>query len=112
MNRVSSGDAQNLIKNAWEAHARGDDETAEQFFRQALADNPDSIETMYGLAIVLKASGRHREAIHVFEDIIRKIESQEWEDRDRIRMLRRFALGQVNFLRNQDWNLEREVWQR
>jgi hypothetical protein len=64
------------------------------------------------LGIVLKAIGRTQEAIAQFEKIVYNIENREWNDLNRARMLRRLALGQINYLKNQDWNLEKEVWQR
>ncbi len=104
-------DAQSLFKAAWAAHAQGDDHQAEDLFRRSLEIDPESVEALYGLAIVLKAVGRHSEAIQLFEETIRKIETQKWEDLNRTRMLRRLAVGQINYLRQQDWNLEKEVWQ-
>lgn len=101
-----------LFMAAWAAHARGNDIEAEKLFCQSLELDPDSIDALYGLAIVMKAMGQNRDAIHLFEEIIRRVESREWEDRDRARMLRRLALGQVSYLRDQDWNLEREVWRQ
>ncbi len=103
---------QTLCNSAWAAHANGDETEAEKLFRQCLAVEPDSIEIIYGLALVMKAKGQNGEAIRLFEEVIRKIESRKWENHARARMLRRLALGQVNYLREQDWNLEREVWQR
>ncbi|PWH16055.1 MAG: hypothetical protein DDG59_10390 [Anaerolineae bacterium] len=107
-----SKNSKTLFINAWAAHARGDDEEAEQLFRQVLVIEPDSIETQYGLAIVLKAKGNPQEAARLFEKIVHQIEHQAMTDRNRFRMLRRLALGQLNYIRDQDWNLEREVWQR
>ncbi|RCK76220.1 MAG: hypothetical protein ANABAC_0371 [Anaerolineae bacterium] len=112
MERDPTSEVKIHLKNAWAAHARGDDLEAEKLFRQALAIEPDSIETMYGLAIVLKAIGRIQEAIAQFEKIVYTVENREWKDRNRARMVRRLALGQINYLRDKDWNLEREVWQR
>lgn len=112
MEKEASLEATNLFKSAWEAHARSDDGEAEKLFRRALAIEPDSIETIYGLAIVLKAIGRTQEAIVQFEKIVHNIENQQWGDLNRARMLRRLALGHINYLKNQDWNLEKEVWRR
>jgi len=112
MEKEASSVAKILFKSAWEAHARGDDGEAEKLFRQALTIAPDSIEIIYGLGIVLKAIGRTQEAIAQFEKIVYNIENREWNDLNRARMLRRLALGQINYLKNQDWNLEKEVWQR
>ena len=112
MEKDATSKARILFKSAWEAHARGDDEKAEKLFQQALAIEPDSIEIIYGLGIVLKAIGRTQEAIVQFEKIVHHIENREWNDLNRARMLRRLALGQINYLKNQDWNLEKEVWQR
>lgn len=109
MGKEASSEARTLFKSAWEAHAHGDDGEAEILFLQALALEPDSIDTMYGLGIVLKAMGRTQEAIARFEKIVNNIENQEWSDLNRARMLRRLALGQINYLKNQDWNLEKEV---
>lgn len=111
MENEASSEARILFKSAWDAHARGDDGEAEKLFRQALAIEPDSIETMYGLGIVLKAIGRTQEALAQFERIVHHIENQEWNDLKRARMLQRLARGQINYLKNQDWNLEKEVWQ-
>lgn len=112
MEKEANLEATNLFKSAWQAHARGDYGQAEKLFRQALAIETNSIETMYGLGIVLKAIGRAQEAIAQFEKIVHNIENQQWSDLNRARMLRRLALGHINYLKNQDWNLEKEVWQR
>lgn len=103
---------QTLCNSAWAAHAKGNETEAEKLFRQCLEVEPESIEAIYGLALVMKAKGQNDEAMRHFEEVIRRIESREWENHARARMLRRLALGQVNYLREQDWNLEREVWQR
>ncbi len=52
---------------------------------------------------------RTSEAIHLFGRVVQMIDSMEWEDRNRARLLRRLALGQINYLRHQPWNLEKEV---
>lgn len=105
-------EAKKLRNAAWAAHARGEDQEAERLFRRSLELDSRSVETMYGLAIVMKAIGQAREATRLFEEIVCKVENEEWENRDRARMLRRLALGHLNFLHDQDWNLEREVWQK
>lgn len=105
-------DAKVLFKDTWATHAHGNDDEAEKLFREVLEVDPVSIEALYGLGIVLKAMGQHRRAIELFEEVVRSNDQRKWEDPVRIRMLRRLSLGQVNYLQNQDWNLEREVWHR
>ncbi|MCS6906706.1 MAG: tetratricopeptide repeat protein [Anaerolineales bacterium] len=106
------GDARVLFNSAWAAHARGEDSEAEKLFRQSLELEPNAAETLYGLAMVLKATGRVSEAIQLFEEVVYKVDNQGWTNRNRAKMLRRLALGQINYLRDRDWNLEKEIWQR
>ncbi len=115
---MSETDTQNataiddLIKNAWFAHAQGDQDGAERHFRMALSQAPESVDAHYGLGLTLKAQGRKEEAIQEFQEVLRLLEGGIFDDRARTEMLQRLAKGQINFLTDGDWNLEKEIWKR
>lgn len=49
---------QTLCNSAWAAHAKGNETEAEKLFRQCLEVEPESIEAIYGLALVMKPKGK------------------------------------------------------
>jgi tetratricopeptide (TPR) repeat protein len=101
-----------LILKGWAFHAEGEQEAAEKSFRTAYEKDANSLEALYGLALVLKSQGRRRDSIKVFEQVIELIENKVMADKVRGTMLRRLAKAHVNELQNGDWNLEAEIWQR
>ncbi len=101
-----------LIKEAWLAHSKKNDDEAEQVFRKAITLDPKSVEATFGLAIVLKSQSRFNEALQMFERTLQLINEEAIGNKDRAAMLKRMALGHINLIKTGDWNLEKEIWQR
>ncbi len=101
-----------LINQGWIEHSSNSNENAEMSFRKAITLDPKSIEAFYGLALVLKAQKRKKEAIQVFEQALSFLEEKILNDPSRRSMLKRIISGHINFMKDGDWNLEKEIWQR
>lgn len=105
-------DVQGYRRRGWAYHSKGMNDQAEADFRRALSIDPEDVDATYVLGLVLKTSGRKEEAIASFQKAVGLIEAGKVENRDRSEMLRRLALGHINELKEGDWNLEKEIWQR
>ena len=101
-----------LISKGWTSYSKGDLDVAEESFRKAISLNPRSVEAFYSLGIVIKSQDRKKESISAFQHVIKLIGEKALDDRMRSAMLRRLALGHVNFAKTGDWNLEKEIWKR
>lgn len=98
-------------REGWRLYgSKGNHDAAEENFRRAISVNPNSVDAYYGLALVLKAQDRRKEAIAMFQKVLDLLNANVVEDRNRAQMLRRLALGHINWLQSGDWNLEREIW--
>ncbi len=101
-----------LLRQGWNEYGSGHFEDAEKSFRKILDQTADSIEAYYGLGLALKAQDRREETIRAFQKVVDLLEKDQSVDRVRKTMLRRLALGHINILRQGDWNLEKEIWQK
>lgn len=109
---IKANNIEELLKSGWTLLGKGELDSAEEVFRKACMVDPKSIEAFYALGLVLKSEERKKDAITAFEHVIKLIEDKVEKDPTRARMLRRLALGHVNQLRDGDWNLEKEIWQK
>ncbi len=99
------------LREGWRLYgSKGNDDAAEENFRRAISSNPNSVDAYYGLALVLKTQDRRQEAIQMFQKVVDLLNANVVEDRSRAQMLRRLALGHINWLKSGDWNLEKEIW--
>ena len=104
--------ADDLFRQGWIQHSRDKEEqAAEESFRRAITLDHNKVDAYYGLGLVQKAQGKHREAVDTFQTVVEKIESGMIDDRVRSEMLRRLTLGHINMLKSGDWGLEEEIWQ-
>jgi tetratricopeptide (TPR) repeat protein len=101
-----------ILSLGWSEYASGQFEAAEKTFRKVLDQSADAIEAYYGLGLSLKAQDRREETIRAFQKVVDLLEKDQAVDRVRKTMLRRLALGHINVLRQGDWNLEKEIWQK
>ena len=105
-------DVEGYRRRGWAFHSRGLNDQAEADFRRAISIDPEDVDATYVLGLVLKAQGRKDEAIVSFQKAVDLIQAGKVENRDRREMLRRLALGHINEIKDGDWNLEKEIWQR
>jgi tetratricopeptide (TPR) repeat protein len=104
---------EDYFREGWSLHSsKKDEDAAEEDFRKALALNPKSVDAYFGLGLVLKAQDRRQDAIQAFQEVVDLLNSGTVEDRSRMQMLRRLAIGHMNQLRTGDWDLEKEIWKR
>jgi cytochrome c-type biogenesis protein CcmH/NrfG len=101
-----------LIAQAWKAHSKKEEDNAEELFRKAYTLDPKSVEAVYGLAMVLKAQERLKEASNLFQQVIQILDEKPARDPNRASMLKRLAMAHLNRIQTGDWNLEKEIWQR
>lgn len=104
--------AEEYLRVGWVLHASGQDEAAEKDFRKALELQPDSVEPYYALGLSLKAQDRREETIQAFQTVVSLLDKSNELNNNRKTMLHRLALGHINMLKQGDWNLEKEIWQK
>jgi len=112
MAEMDDNNWENIFINAWSRLGNGENLHAEELFRQVIDLNPQVVDGWYGLGLALKVQGRKEEAIRCFQKALELIEIGLVADRTRRSMVRRLALGHINLLRNGNWNLEKEFWQK
>ena len=97
------------ISRAWLYYAKHNYAQSIDDFHKALDSDSDNVDTLFGLALALKADGKKEKAVDTFEKTLTLIDILE--DRIRARMLRRLTIGHINQIKTGDWNLEKEIWQ-
>lgn len=102
--------AADYLKRGYAYHSRNHHAEAEADFRQALAQEPGSVEAVFALGLVLKAQGQHDEAVEKFKETLQHIEAGDLNDPIRSTMMRRLTKGHINQLIKGDWDLAREIW--
>jgi tetratricopeptide (TPR) repeat protein len=105
-------DVDGYVRRGWMFHSRGMQDRAESDFQKALARQPDSVDATYVLGLVFKAQERNQEAIKAFQRVVELLDGGVLENKTRVTMLRRFALGHINEITTGDWNLEKQIWRR
>ena len=70
--------------------------------------SPDNPDIYYALGLNYKASGNNIKALESFNNAIKVLD--RLEDHVRARMLLRLIHGQINQIKDGDWNLEKEIW--
>jgi cytochrome c-type biogenesis protein CcmH/NrfG len=103
-------DAQAAVDLAWAYYAAGEYQESEAAFAQASTLDPGDVEPAYGMGMARRQRGDKAGAMQAFERALRL--SDRVQDRTRAQLLQRLAKGHINFLRDGDWDLEREVWRR
>jgi tetratricopeptide (TPR) repeat protein len=91
-------------------YARKQFSQAEGDLKKAIALDPTSLDSYYGLGMVLKADNSKDASVEAFRKVIELIESRPDAKVIKYDMLRRLALGHVNEITQGDWNLEKEIW--
>jgi tetratricopeptide (TPR) repeat protein len=100
------------LRRGYAFYARSLFPEAEDDFRKAIELDPEAVDAVYALGMALKAHGRHEESIQVFKQVLSLLNAGAVADRVRADMLRRLAVGHINFITSGDWNLEKEIWQK
>jgi Flp pilus assembly protein TadD len=99
-----------VLHLAWALYAEREFAEAETSFSQCASLAPDDPEGSYGLGMALRAQSKREAAVAAFEEAARLAE--RLSDRTRAQMLHRLAIAHLHYLREGDWNLEKEVWRR
>jgi tetratricopeptide (TPR) repeat protein len=99
-------------RQGWALHAAGKQDASEQSLRKAIELEPDAVDAYFTLGLALKAQGRNREAVQVFQKVLSLIQSGTVEHNTRSEMVRRLAVGHINQIEKGDWDLEREIWRK
>lgn len=97
-------------QDGWTAYSQHEMLQAEEAFRRAFQYNPDDLDSLFALGLVLHYSGKNKEAIEVFNQVINNLEYQESSSRNR--MVRNLSIGHIHQIETGDWNLEKEIWSR
>jgi tetratricopeptide (TPR) repeat protein len=92
--------AKDFFQRAWSSYVKGDQNSAEKDFQEALVTDSQSIEAYYGLGLTLKMQGRTEPALKAFEKAIELVKAGVMQD-DRVRatMLRNLAEWHINSLK-------------
>jgi len=98
------------LRLGWAQYGAGHPLPAEQAFERAAALRPDDPEPSFGLGLALKRQMKKEPAIQAFRRVADL--TPRLADRARASILRRLALGHINYLERGEWDLEREVWGR
>jgi tetratricopeptide (TPR) repeat protein len=93
-------------------YARKQFNAAEDDLKRAISLDNSNIDSFYGLGMVLKAVNRRDEAVAAFNQVLKLVGSNVDANKTKMDMLRRLALGHINFITQDDWNLEKEIWKR
>ena len=75
---------------------------------KALDETPDNPDILYALGLNYKADGNIKKAVESFTNATEFLD--KLEDHVRARMLLRLIHGQINQIKDGDWNLEKEIW--
>ena len=68
------------------------------------------VDHYYALGLILRTQEKNVESLAAFEKCLELV--VEIADPQRVTMLRRLTLGQINMIKSGDWSLEKEVWKR
>jgi len=93
--------AEDYYQRAWSAYVKGDQNSAEQDFQQALSADSQSAEAYYGLGLTLKLQGSFETALQAFEKAIDLLNPGVMQnDRVRATMLHNLAEWHINSLKS------------
>ena len=98
--------ADEMVASGWNHYSKKEYFRAEDDFKKALDVDPDNTDTLYALAMSQQASGRVKEAINTFENVIQYLEIHKAEDPVRSLMLTRLANGHINRMKTGEWKIE------
>ncbi len=104
--------AEDFLKRAMAYYARRMFPKASNDIQQAVQIDSQSVDAWYALGLISKASGDKGQAEQAFRKVIDLLDNTPQENLVTAHMLRRLALGEINFLTKGDWDLEKEIWQR
>jgi len=97
-----------LIERGWLYYSHKNYAKAEMDLLKALDETPDNPDILYALGLNYKADGNIKKAVESFTNATEFLD--KLEDHVRARMLLRLIHGQINQIKDGDWNLEKEIW--
>jgi len=97
-----------LIERGWLFYSHKNYTNAEIDLLKALDESPDNPDILYALGLNYKADGKNNKALESFNNAAGVLD--KLEDHVRARMLLRLIHGQINQIKDGDWNLEKEIW--
>jgi Flp pilus assembly protein TadD len=108
--RASVSDAAAWLRWGWALYAAGRFSDSAEAGRKARALSAADPEPIYLMGMALKAAGDKAGAVAAFKAAAAEVPAMQ--DAVRGAMLRRLAIGQVNWLERGQWDLEPETWVR
>jgi tetratricopeptide (TPR) repeat protein len=100
-------ESKDFVSRGWAHYSRGNYEKAIMDFTIAL-EKEINVDYYYALGLALKENGNFTLAIEKFECGLKLL--VKLEDQTRAHMLKRLSDGQINLIKEGDWNLEKEIW--
>ncbi|MBI3761311.1 MAG: hypothetical protein HY260_05540, partial [Chloroflexi bacterium] len=107
---ANRNDAQSQTDLGWALYGAGRLADAAEQFKRALMIDMNIVDAHYGLALASKALNLKEPAIAAFEKVASL--ATQLDDPVRGGMLRRLAHGQINEMKDGDWQLAGEIWHR
>jgi tetratricopeptide (TPR) repeat protein len=99
-----------FVLRGWLYYFQKDYLKADADYRRALQERPDDLDTVYALALNLKAMGNTQEAIQSFQTV--NLLADRLADKLRANIIKRISVGHINSMTQGHWNLEKEIWKR
>jgi tetratricopeptide (TPR) repeat protein len=91
---------------------KGDFQSAQKDFEEALVIAPNDVEAIYGLGLSYRIQGNMEKGANAFRKVLDLLGAGSVEDPTRTKMLERLAKGHLNMITKGDWDLEKEIWKR
>jgi tetratricopeptide (TPR) repeat protein len=99
-----------FVLRGWFYYFQKDYSKADADYRRALQERPDDLDTVYALALNLKAMGHTQEAVESFQTV--NLLADRLADKLRANIIKRISVGHINSMTQGNWNLEKEIWKR
>jgi tetratricopeptide (TPR) repeat protein len=108
--RAPGAGGEHWLRWGWALYAAGRYAQSAEAAREAIARTGADPEPGYLLGMALKAGGDKQAAVTAFRAAAAELPALQ--DVVRAAMLRRLAVGQINWLERGEWDLEPETWVR
>jgi tetratricopeptide (TPR) repeat protein len=110
--RLEPDSARELRLRGYAFYTKGDFESAQKDFEEALVIAPNDVEAIYGLGLSYRIQGNLEKGANAFRKVLDLLGAGSVEDPTRTKMLERLAKGHLNMITKGEWDLEKEIWKR
>jgi tetratricopeptide (TPR) repeat protein len=110
--RPEPDSARKLRLRGYAFYTKGDFESAQKDFEEALVIAPNDVEAIYGLGLSYRIQGNLEKSANAFRKVLDLLGAGSVEDPTRTKMLERLAKGHLNMITKGEWDLEKEIWKR